>query len=293
MTTLRASQQNTADRMRCMEVWGGNQAVDRQLETPGLNVWIYSRPYGQANGGGDVYYVSSCASGRITRMLLADVSGHGELVSRTALDLRELMRRNVNYIRQTRFVRAMNQQFTTIAQQGGFATALVATFFAPTQRLSFCNAGHPSATLYSQSRGQWIELSGNARRTDAIADTPLGVVSDAQYNQFNTQLATGDMVLIFSDAVTESVDESGTQLGQQGILRLLGDLPSCEPEDVIPQLVQRITQLSSENLQQDDATLLLLQATGKRPTMRDNLMAPLHLLGSVADRTSFAKPDTP
>ena len=76
--------------MKCMEVWGGHQAVDQSLQMPGLKVWVYSRPYGKAIGGGDVYYLSFCASGRITRMLLADVSGHGETVSQVAVGLRDL-----------------------------------------------------------------------------------------------------------------------------------------------------------------------------------------------------------
>ena len=101
------------ERMQCMEVWGGNEAVERSVQTAGLDIWVYNRPYGQAAGGGDVYYLSSCASGRITRILLADVSGHGEVVSQTAVGLRDLMRRNVNFVKQTRFVRAMNRQFVT------------------------------------------------------------------------------------------------------------------------------------------------------------------------------------
>jgi len=44
-------------RMQCMEVWGGNRQVDRYLETPGLEAWIYSQPHEQAPGGGDVYYI--------------------------------------------------------------------------------------------------------------------------------------------------------------------------------------------------------------------------------------------
>lgn len=109
------------ERMRCMEVWGGNQAIDRRLTTAGLNVWLHSRPFDNALGGGDVYYVSSCASGRITRLLLADVSGHGEIVSQTAIGLRDLMRLNVNYIKQTRFLKAMNDQFAIVDEEGGFA----------------------------------------------------------------------------------------------------------------------------------------------------------------------------
>ena len=41
----------------------------------GLDAWVFSRPYGNASGGGDVYYVSSCATGRITRLLVADGAG--------------------------------------------------------------------------------------------------------------------------------------------------------------------------------------------------------------------------
>ncbi|MBA4106393.1 MAG: hypothetical protein C0485_11595 [Pirellula sp.] len=66
----------------------------------------------------------------MTRMLLADISGHGKLVAQLAVNLCDLMRRNVNYIRQTRFVGAMNQQFGDFSEQDSFATALVATFFA-------------------------------------------------------------------------------------------------------------------------------------------------------------------
>ena len=63
--------------MQCMEVWGGSQLASSGVELGGLDLWVYSKPYGEAPRGGDVYYVSSCATGRISRMLLADVSGHG------------------------------------------------------------------------------------------------------------------------------------------------------------------------------------------------------------------------
>ena len=160
MTHDRAS----SERMRCMEVWGGNRGVDRNFETAGLKVWVYCRPYGEAVSGGDVYYLSSCASGRITRMLLADVSGHGELVSQVAVALRELMRRNVNYVRQTRFVQAMNQEFAEFAEEGGFATALVSTFFSPTQTYALCNAGHPPSSGFSRGHVRMVGAEKRERR---------------------------------------------------------------------------------------------------------------------------------
>jgi len=132
-----------AHHMQCMEVWGGNQVADSGVVMAGLDAWVYSKPYGGAEGGGDVYYVSSCATGRIVRLLVADVSGHGAKVSQIATGLRALMRKHVNQIDQARFVRSMNEQFQTLASIGSFATAVVTTFFAPTNHLSLCNAGHP------------------------------------------------------------------------------------------------------------------------------------------------------
>src|SRR5918998_351407 len=117
--------------MQCMEVWGGNQIVDKSVSMPGLDAWVYCRPYGQADGGGDVYYVSSCATGRITRLLVADVSGHGAAVCDVAGQLRGLMRRFVNYLDQARFVGSMNDQFAANSKAGCFATAVVTTFFGP------------------------------------------------------------------------------------------------------------------------------------------------------------------
>ena len=144
--------------LQCMEVWGGNRSADSGVVMAGLDAWVYSKPFGGSEGGGDVYYVSSCATGRITRMLVADVAGHGQAVSDIATQLRTLMRRHVNQIDQSRFVQSMNQQFARLFGDGCFATALVTTFFAPTNHLSLCNAGHPPPLLYRAATGQWSFL---------------------------------------------------------------------------------------------------------------------------------------
>src|SRR5271169_1280341 len=148
--------------MQCMEVWGGSQLTTRGVAFGGLDAWVYSKPYGDAQHGGDVYYASSCATGRITRLLLADVSGHGNAVADTAADLRTLMRRFVNRLDQTEFVRLLNQQFAILPRTGAFATAIVTTFFEPSRRLTVCNAGHPRPLLYRSAQRQWDFLGSNA-----------------------------------------------------------------------------------------------------------------------------------
>ena len=63
--------------MQCMEIWGGSQAADTAVSTPGLDIHVRSQPYGGAASGGDVHYVSLCGGGVITRLIVADLSGHG------------------------------------------------------------------------------------------------------------------------------------------------------------------------------------------------------------------------
>src|SRR5271155_1302195 len=116
---------NAKQHMQCMEVWGGSQLTSRSVALGGLDAAVFSKPYGAAQRGGDVYYASSCATGRITRLLLADVAGHGNAVAATAADLRTLMRRFVNRLDQIDFVRLLNQQFAALSKEGTYATALV------------------------------------------------------------------------------------------------------------------------------------------------------------------------
>src|SRR5260370_2830346 len=175
--------------MQCMEVWSGSQLTTRGVEFGGLDAWVYSKPYGNAQHGGDVYYASSCATGRITRLLLADVSGHGNTVASTAANLRTLMRRFVNRLDQTEFVRLLNQQFAELSEAGTFATAVVATFFAPTPRLIVCNAGHPRPLLYQAADRQWTLLGSDPSHQDVTAKySPLGNMDVTQYDQLVVEL---------------------------------------------------------------------------------------------------------
>src|SRR5262249_7597809 len=157
------------------------------------------------------------------------VSGHGSAVSETAANLRTLMRRYVNYIDQTQFVRSMNQQFAAMAKIGTFATAIVTTFFAPNRHLSLCNAGHPPPMVYRAKTTRW-ELLDRARQTDeAVANIPLGIEGDlSSYDQFEVRLDVGDLVLCYTDSLMESHRADGEMLGTQGLLQIVQTLDATQ-----------------------------------------------------------------
>ncbi len=279
------------ERMQCMEVWGGNVRVERHFQMPGLDVWVSSQPEGHAAAGGDVYYLSSCASGRITRILLADVSGHGELVATTAAGLRDLMRQNINVISQRRFVAAMNRQFSTTSGDGDFATAIVSSFFAPTKSLSLCNAGHPNPLIFRAAQRQWTTLGLSdipMHSADNVTDLPLGVADQTGYQQLSIRLDKGDIVLCYTDAFTDALGPDGKALGVDGILQTVASIQYTDEQAFISSVVEAIRALNPGNLSQDDATLVLFRANGTRTSIRDNLMAPFRLLGSVSDASRIA-----
>jgi sigma-B regulation protein RsbU (phosphoserine phosphatase) len=278
--------------MQCMEVWGGSQLTSAGVEMGGLDVWVYSKPYGDAQRGGDVYYASSCATGRISRLLLADVSGHGTSVAATAADLRTLMRRFVNRLDQAEFVRLLNQQFIAMSQAATFATAVVSTFFAPTRRLTICNAGHPQPFLYRAARREWNflgEESLGKEKESAGAhkskpqNIPLGLLALAEYAQFDVELEPGDCLLSYTDALIESSDADGEMLGEPGLLRIVRLLGDVEPQKLIETLLKEIAERYPENLAADDVTVMVLRASGEQPRhpFKDKLKAQLRFAGSL------------
>ncbi len=261
----------SAHAMQCMEIWGGNRSIENAVSMPGLDAWVYSRPFGDDIGGGDVHYVSSCATGRISRILVADVSGHGAAVDRIAVNLRRLMGRHANYIDQTKFVRALNRQFSELADGGEFATALVATYWAPTDYLTLCNAGHPRPLRRSARTGEWAPLALEERANDSaanrdaeITNLPLGILEPTAYEQFGVRLRKGDLILLYTDALIEAAAPDGRRLGESGLLHILHSL-NGDTHEVLEQLLAVVADFRGGAPPDDDLTAILLRHNGARP----------------------------
>jgi len=250
--------------MQCMEVWGGNQAVSSGVVMPGLDAWVYSRPYEGDNAGGDIHYVSSCATGNITRLLIADVSGHGSGVAQIASTLRTLMRRFVNVIDQTKLMRSLNAEFASISEAGGFATAVVATYWAPDNALIISNAGHPRPLVYRARERQWERLDFKPTST-GLANIPLGIAEPTLYDEARFGLEAEDLVLFYTDALAEATDATGHQLGEPGLLRILSTLDPAAPESLPEAFVNAVRAASNGDHLGDDVTALLVRPNAVKP----------------------------
>jgi sigma-B regulation protein RsbU (phosphoserine phosphatase) len=277
--------------MQCMEVWGGNRPMNSGVEIGGLDAWVYSQPYKGDERGGDVYYVSSCATGRITRLLVADVSGHGEGVSATAISLRGLMRKYVNFLDQTQLVQSLNTQFARLSEEGRFATAITMTFFGPTRHLTLCNAGHPPPMLYRSREKRWDVLQPG----EAEANYPWGIVDQCDYDQLQLPLDVDDLLLCYTDALPEARTDGGEFLGTENLLRIVATLDASAPAALISSLLEAINREGYKTA--DDVTALLLRPSGIAP--QRNLLEPFRIIGrmargfarSIRSGESFPRPD--
>jgi sigma-B regulation protein RsbU (phosphoserine phosphatase) len=252
--------------MQCLEVWGGNQAVDSGVIMAGVDAWLFSQPYQGSDRGGDVHFVSSCATGRLTRMLVADVSGHGSAVAATATALRRVMRRYMNHIDQRKFVGVLNAEFSALAKAGTFATTVAATYYAPTRELAICTAGHPPPLRYSLSKRAWSALSeSDSKSSSELANIPLGILDLSDYEQQKLKLGVGDLVLLYTDSLIESRGADGRLLGVAGLLEIAQSIDVSDPGEFLEKLLNAMRGLHPTNLTTDDVTALLFRPNSLAP----------------------------
>lgn len=262
--------------LSCMEVWGGNEPAHTSFHKAGLNIWLYSRPYDAGHGGGDTYYLSSCASGRITRLLLADIAGHGESASGSSLALRDLMRKHINQIRPKQLFARINHEFTTRRQDRRFATALLLSYFLPRKSLTLCVAGHPLPLLSRAGSERWQQI---LLPTEQMSDLPLGVVQDSGYQELEFRFGQDDALFCFTDGLSELQDERGQQLGAEGIRECL-ETHAGNHESAWNKLLERVQAAEQDGRIQDDISMLMIQGNGRPIQWKDNLLAPWRLINS-------------
>src|SRR5919106_6512831 len=131
--------------LTCTEVWASNRNVAHSVDLPGLRGWIYSAPLELGHDGGDIHYLSACDHGVLSRVVLADVSGHGRTVSTVAEQLLRLVRRHMNRLEQPALLSELSDSLQALRADGAatYATALVIGFDSSSGNLVFTNAGHP------------------------------------------------------------------------------------------------------------------------------------------------------
>ncbi len=243
--------------LACLETWGGNHLVSTGVDLPGIEGWVHSVPFDADEAGGDLHYLSVCNHGMISRIVLADVSGHGAPVGGYSSTLHRLLRQYVNYWDQTELMQAINDEFGLATPGSKYATAMVLGYYVEPRQLAFTNAGHVAPLWYHAAEGRWRELveSGEDKCQSGL---PVGMIPGTTYRQSVLQCGPGDVLVLFTDGITEVENGRGEDLGPERLLAWAREAPGTEPEELGRFLLSRVAEFRA-GTPTDDETMLLLR----------------------------------
>lgn len=201
--------------IHCAEVHGGNLAVDQALVLPDVDVWLYSRPQGEGEEGGDLVFVSVCERGAVSKAYLGDVAGHGEAVGPVARSLEGLIREHLNDHDHQAFFRSLNRGVDPKV----LATMVAVSWDRPSGRLLYAYAGHPHLLFRPAGAERFVSLEPEYCAVPGkLTDLAIGADAGTTYFQSGVPFEPGDMAVLYSDGWTETLRASGERPGLDGLL---------------------------------------------------------------------------
>jgi sigma-B regulation protein RsbU (phosphoserine phosphatase) len=187
-------------------------------------------------------------------LAIADVSGKGIPASLTMASVRAALRAqvdNVYYLYEV--VRRINAMVWRDAKVGEFVTLFYGVLDAANKRFTYCNAGHPPALLLRG--GKITELGGD--------NMVLGVNPDENYSQKLIDLKKDDLLLLYTDGLTDAMNFEQKTYGRQ---RLLDAFKFCgtkgaTAETVAQHILWDMRRFSGLSRRTDDVTMIVVRVT--------------------------------
>ena len=220
------------------------------LEIPGCTVFGYNLP--ASDVGGDFYDIIQLDRNRVF-FSIGDVVGKGVpaslLMANAQAVLRSHLLRGANYSLKILAERlnGLICQFTSVEQ---YISAVLGIYETETGRLEYINAGHPSGFIIDENH-EIVRLEPS--------DLVIGVLPDYEFKIFETSLKPDDLLVFYSDGVTELFDTAEEQFGEE---RLLEFLCRCQGKDLATLCSDAIASLDNfrkGHPRSDDITLLALK----------------------------------
>jgi sigma-B regulation protein RsbU (phosphoserine phosphatase) len=251
--------QNIAERMETERRAAHEMDIARDVQSrlfpqvrPPLATLEYAGACMQARQvGGDYYDFLDLGSSRLA-FVLADISGKGiagallmanlqaNLRSRYAIALDDL----------PRLLSAVNQLFFDSTPDDRYATLFVAVYDNVTRQVEYANCGHNAPLLF--------RTDGSIERLHSTS-TVIGMSANWECVTQKLSLAPGDLLVIYTDGVTEANDACGNEFGEARLVELVRANLALTPVQLISQIQSSVMSFSANN-QFDDLTLVLARA---------------------------------
>jgi serine phosphatase RsbU (regulator of sigma subunit) len=201
---------------------------------------------------GDFYDVIPLPKGRLG-LLVADVADKGMGAALYMALCRTLIRTYAAEYdtRADLVLSATNRRILMDARADMFVTAFYGILDPSAGTLTYCNAGHNPPYLFSAHGGGSVQ----ALRGTGMA---LGVSEEAAWKQAAVELAPGEVLLLYTDGVTEAQDQQDAFFGQERLLAVAQANVGRSAQGIQDALMAEVREFVGDASQFDDITLMVV-----------------------------------
>ncbi len=206
-----------------------------------------------SQAGGDYYDFFPLGQGQYG-IMIADVSGHGT----PAAVLMAITHAIAHLIPggphpPEHVMGFINRQLSAryTGDSGSFVTAFYGVFDEKRRTLSYCNAGHPSPLWRRGGSAAVGELPAGR------SGLPLGILAEAEYAPEAVELAPGDVLMLYTDGISEARNAEGEMYGMERLRRALGR--AAAQKHPVPVLIEDLSVFCGPTPPGDDRTMLVAQ----------------------------------
>jgi sigma-B regulation protein RsbU (phosphoserine phosphatase) len=201
--------------------------------------------------GGD-YYDFLDVDERTVGFVLGDVSGKGVPAALLMANLQACFRSQEPraLLQPAHVLETVNRHFFDSTAPERFATLFFGIYDDRTRSLRYVNCGHVPPLL--------LRASGELETLDPTA-TMIGAFRHWDCTEGQISLHAGDILLVYSDGVTEAEGPSGAEFGEERLVRCLRDSRGLPASSLVHCIVERVTEFSHGS-RYDDVTVVALRA---------------------------------
>jgi sigma-B regulation protein RsbU (phosphoserine phosphatase) len=219
------------------------------IDIPGMEVAAFSRPATMV--GGDYFDFYQFQDGTYG-LVIADVAGHGMSASLIMASLQASLRILVpESDSPTKAIERLNRLFYRNINMTNFVSLFLARFDPQTNQLVYCNAGHNPPLLYRAQPDRkasltWLQPSGAA----------IGLVEEVEFGTAAVDLLPGDLLLLYTDGVTEATNPVQEEFGQERLADLVAEAPHLAVQDLVQRVRHGLLEFNQGQPLADDITVV-------------------------------------
>ena len=208
------------------------------------------------NVGGDFFDVVPLENGRIG-VGIADVSDKGVPAALFMMSSRTLLKgAAIGSSGPGAVLREVNDLLHQDNEASMFVTVLYAVYEPATGELTYASGGHDAPLV--------VHADGSSTSPPLTGGIALGVLPDFPFGESSVTLSPGDIVVLYTDGVTEAMDGAGEQFGLDRLREVFAEAPPKDSQEANRAVFDAVHSFAGEVPLSDDVTCVTLHRSGPR-----------------------------